>query len=104
MFQGLTQVFCDFVRVSGRPVLGMCVTGIGAVTNIALDMVFVAVLDWGVTSAAWATVIGQILSALFDAYLVLKGCTKVEIERETFSFDFGFFGKIISCGFAFWIA
>lgn len=47
LFQGLTQVFCDFVRVSGRPVLGMCVTGVGAVTNIILDAVFVAVLGWG---------------------------------------------------------
>lgn len=104
LFQGLTQVFCDFVRVSGKPVLGMCVTGIGAVTNIVLDAVFVAVLDWGVTGAAWATVIGQILSALFGAYLILKGYTKVEIKRETFSFDFKLSGKIISCGFAFWIA
>lgn len=104
LFQGLTQVFCDFVRVSGKPVLGMCVTGIGAVTNIILDAVFVAVLDWGVTGAAWATVIGQILSALFGTYLVLKGCTKVGIERETFSFDFRLSEKIISCGFAFWIA
>ena len=104
LFQGLTQVFCDFVRVSGKPVLGMCVTGIGAVTNIVLDAVFVAVLDWGVTGAAWATVIGQILSALFGIYLVLKDYTKVEIEKETFSFDFELSKKIISCGFAFWIA
>ena len=62
LFQGLTQVFCDFVRVSGKPIMGMCVTGIGAVTNIILDAVFVAGLDWGVAGAAWATVIGQILS------------------------------------------
>lgn len=104
LFQGLTQVFCDFVRVSGNPVLGMCVTGIGAVTNIVLDAIFVAVLNWGVIGAAWATVIGQILSALFGIYLVLKGYTKVEIEKETFSFDFKLSRKIISCGFAFWIA
>lgn len=104
LFQGLTQVFCDFVRVSGKPVLGMCVTGIGAVTNIVLDAVFVVVLDWGVTGAAWATVIGQIFSTLFGAYLVLKGYTRVEIEKETFSFDLALSGEIISCGFAFWIA
>ena len=65
LFQGLSQVFCDFVRVSGKPVLGMGVTAVGAVTNIILDAVFVAGLDWGVTGAAWATVIGQFLSALF---------------------------------------
>ena len=104
LFQGLTQVFCDFVRVSGRPILGMCVTGIGAVTNIILDALFVAGLNWGVTGAAWATVTGQILSALFGLYLVLKGYTKVEIERGTFSFDLRLSEKIVSCGFAFWIA
>lgn len=104
LFQGLTQVFCDFVRVSGKPILGMCVTGIGAVTNIVLDVVFVVILDWGVTGAAWATVIGQIFSALFGSYLVLKGYTKVEVKKETFSFDLKLSKNIISCGFAFWIA
>ncbi|MDD2958533.1 MAG: MATE family efflux transporter [Lachnospiraceae bacterium] len=104
LFQGLTQVFCDFVRVSGKPVLGMCATGIGAAANIILDAVFVAFLDWGVTGAAWATVIGQILSALLGAYFILKGYSKVEIEKETFSIDFALSRKIISCGFSFWIA
>ena len=52
LFQGLSQLFCDFVRVSGKPVLGMCVTGIGAVTNIILDAVFIEGLDWGVVGAA----------------------------------------------------
>lgn len=104
LFQGLTQVFCDFVRVSGKPVLGMCVTGIGAVTNIILDAVFVAFLGLGVCGAAWATVAGQFLSALFGAYLVFSGRTKVEIKRETFSFQPRLSGNIISCGVAFWIA
>lgn len=104
LFQGLTQVFCDFVRVSGKPVLGMCVTGIGAVTNIILDAVFVAVMGWGVTGAAWATVVGQVLSAIFGAYLVLNKYTKVEIVKDTFRFEFSLSKNIISCGFAFWIA
>lgn len=101
LFQGLTQVFCDFVRVSGKPVMGMCVTGIGAVTNIILDTLFVAVMDWGVAGAGWATVIGQILSALFGAYLILKGYTKVEIKKETIQYDFNLSKRIVSCGFAF---
>ena len=104
LFQGLTMVFCDFIRVSGKPVLGICVTGIGAVTNIILDAVFIAVLGWGVTGAALATVTGQIFSALFGAFLILKGYTKVEMKKETFTFDLNLSGKIISCGFAFWIA
>ncbi len=104
LFQGMTQVLCDFVRVSGRPVLGMCVTGIGAVTNIILDALFVGVLDLGVSGAAWATVIGQILSTAFGLVLFLKGFTKAEVKRDTFHFDWGLSKNIISCGFAFWIA
>ncbi len=65
VFQGLSQLFCDFVRVSGKPVLGMCVTGIGAVTNVILDAVFIIIFDWGVTGAASATVIGHIISCGF---------------------------------------
>lgn len=104
LLQGLTQVFCDFVRVSGRPVLGMCVTGIGAVTNILLDALFVAVLGWGVAGAAWATVIGQGCSVVFGACLIGRGYTQVEIRRETFCWNAGLARKIVSCGFAFWIA
>lgn len=104
VFQGLTQVFCDFVRVSGMPVLGMCVTGVGAVTNIILDAVFVAGLGWGVTGAAWATVIGQVLSVIFGSSLIWRGKTLVEIKAETFRFDAPLAQKILSCGFAFWIA
>lgn len=104
LFQGLTLVFCDFVRVSGKPILGMCVTGVGAVTNILLDAVFVAVLKWGVAGAAWATVLGQIVSALFGACLIFSGKSRVEIRRDTFSFDSGPTRRIVSCGFAFWIA
>ncbi|MGN0969777.1 MAG: MATE family efflux transporter, partial [Evtepia sp.] len=84
LFQGLTMVFCDFVRVSGKPVLGMCVTAIGAVTNILLDALFVAVLRWGVVGAAWATVIGQVVSALYGGYLICRGKTRVERKKDTF--------------------
>ncbi len=83
IFQGLSQLFCDFVRVSGKPVLGMCVTGIGA---------------------ASATVIGQIFSALFGAYLIFGHKTQVQISRDVFHLDKDLCMKIISCGFAFWVA
>ena len=48
IFQGLTLVFCDFVKVSGKSILGMMVTGIGAVANVVLDLVFVVFLYWSV--------------------------------------------------------
>ncbi len=104
IFQGLTQLFCDFVRVSGKPFWGMCVTGIGAVTNIILDALFVAGFHWGVAGAAWATVIGQLLSTLFGAWMVFGGRSQVQISLRIFKLKREIWPEIISCGFAFWIA
>lgn len=104
IFQGLSQLFCDFVRVSGKPVLGMCVTGIGAITNIILDAIFIILLDWGVVGAAAATVIGQITSALFGAYLVFGGKTQVHVSLKIFRLNKELCGQILSCGFALWVA
>lgn len=104
LFQGLTLVFCDFVRVSGKPIMGMLVTTIGAITNIVLDALFVAVLDLGVVGAAWATVIGQIFSTLFGAYLIFNHKTLVVVTKQIFRLKTSMCKKIISCGFAFWVA
>lgn len=104
LFQGLSQLFCDFVRVSGKPMLGMCVTGIGAVTNIVLDAVFIVVLDWGVAGAALATVTGQIFAALFGGFLVFGSKTLVRISRKIFHLEKELCLQIISCGFAFWVS
>lgn len=104
LFQGLTQLFCDFVRVSGKPILGMCVTGIGAVTNILLDALFIIVFHWGVVGAAVATVIGQILSTLFGGFLIFSNRTQVRVSRGIFRPEKRLSLNILSCGFAFWLA
>lgn len=104
LFQGLSQLFCDFVRVSGKPILGMCVTGVGAVANILLDALFIIVFDWGVVGAASATVLGQLLSALFGGYLVFTNRTLVRPSKSIFRLQKRMSFSIISCGFAFWVA
>jgi len=104
LFQGLSQLFCDFVRVSGKPISGMCVTGIGAVTNIVLDAIFIIIFDWGVAGAAGATVIGQIISAMSGAYLVFGNKTQVRISGNIFRLEKSLCLQTISCGFSFWVA
>ncbi|NBH18612.1 MATE family efflux transporter [Clostridiaceae bacterium] len=104
LFQGLSMLFCDFVRVSGKPFLGMCVTAIGAVANIALDALFIILFDWGVVGAAAATVTGQILSALFGACLVFGKKTQVQISKSIFHLDKRLCAQILSCGFCFWVS
>ena len=52
------------IRADGSPKMTMICNITGAVINTVLDAVFVIGLDWGMKGAAWATVIGQIVSAL----------------------------------------
>ena len=52
------------VRADGSPNMTMLINLAGAVTNTILDAVFVFVFHWGMFGAAFATVIGQVLSAV----------------------------------------
>lgn len=57
-----------FLRVAERPRLGTLALLIGAISNIALNTVFVKMLGWGVSGAAWATVIGQCIQLVILIY------------------------------------
>lgn len=50
---------------------------VAAATNIALDLVFVMVFQWGIAGAAGATLIAQLVSGLFCLYHI----SKVDILR-----------------------
>ena len=63
---------------SKRPLLFIAVA---SVTNILLDLVFVAGLHMGAAGAALATVIGQAVSFLFSIVFLYR-------RREAFGFDF----------------
>lgn len=51
------------IRADGRPKIAMICNLTGAVVNTILDAVFVLKLNMGMAGAAYATIIGQILSA-----------------------------------------
>ncbi|MBD5136738.1 MAG: MATE family efflux transporter [Lachnospiraceae bacterium] len=52
------------VRGDGNARYSMTAIITGAIINIILDYTFMYVFSWGITGAAWATVIGQIVSAV----------------------------------------
>ncbi len=59
-----------FINAQGYATVGMLSVAIGAVANIILDPIFIFVLHIGIRGAAIATVISQILSALFVFYFL----------------------------------
>lgn len=62
--QLLTVVLYFFVRVDGYPTLAAIALVIGSAINIGLDYLFIAVFEWGIAGAAWATGISQALPLL----------------------------------------
>lgn len=62
-FMILTTGGGHIIRADGSPQMTMFCNIVGAVINVILDALFVLVFHWGMAGAAWATIIGQIISA-----------------------------------------
>lgn len=63
---------------SRRPFLFI---GIASAVNLVLDILFTGMMGFGVAGAAWATIIGQVVSFLFSVCFLYR-------NREAFGFDF----------------
>ena len=78
------QILCErLLQATGRTVLSMISQGVGAITNIILDPIFIfgwfGIPAMGVAGAAVATVIGQWLGALTGIYFNLKKNPEVHL-------------------------
>jgi putative MATE family efflux protein len=87
------------IRADGNPKMTMICNLTGAIINTFLDAIFVLVFKWGMTGAALATIIGQIISA----GLVVKYMTHyrtVKLEPKHFVLNPKYTGKIMAIGMA----
>ena len=57
-----------------KPLLTLLIQVVTNGVNIALDLLFVWGLHWGVEGVAWATVVSQILSCCLGVYLLRQHC------------------------------
>lgn len=70
------------IRSDGSPKVAMLSMLIGAGTNIILDPVFIFIFGMGVRGAAIATVISQIVSAIWILYYFTKGESNLKIRKK----------------------
>ena len=82
-----TNVMSNLIRADGSPKYSMVCMIIGAVVNTILDPLFIFVFKMGIAGAAWATVIGQIVS-FFIAVYYIKYFKSVEISGVPVEFKF----------------
>ena len=69
-FAMCNMAFTAIIRADGNPQYMMRSMMIGAILNVILDPIFIFGFDWGISGAALATIIGQIVSGCIAlAYL-----------------------------------
>ena len=89
--------FGNVIRADGRPKASMAGMLIGCVTNMILDPIFIFVCKWGVQGAAWATIIGQLLNAVFYIVCLYRFQT-IRLKRTDFIPHLHTAGRIVSLG------
>lgn len=87
------------IRADGRPRMTMVCNLIGAVINTVLDALFVFGLNLGMTGAALATVIGQMVSGIMAIICLMHGKT-VSINKEHLFVKWENVTRIASLGMA----
>lgn len=87
------------IRADGRPKFAMICNLTGAIINTILDALFVFGFRWGMSGAAAATVIGQVISGGMAIYMLLHA-KNISLHAAHFVPHREYVGRILSLGAA----
>ncbi len=89
-----------YINAQGFPKTGMLSVVIGAVTNIILDPIFIFGLSMGVSGAALATVISQIISAAWVLSFLFSKKALIPLKAKCMKINSGITKSIFKLGTA----
>lgn len=98
VFTVFSTVFSNIIRAEGASKESMIGNGIGTITNMILDPIFILWFGMGVKGAALATVLGNVLAALFYLYYFLKKETALSLNPKYVSSMPVVFGSVLLLG------
>ena len=87
------------IRADRSPTYSMACILTGALINTILDPTFIFVFHWGIKGAAWATVIGQVISGIL-VIIYFSGFRHLELEPKMLKPQAEFLRAIVSLGMA----
>lgn len=80
-FLAIDMAFTSILRADGRAKESLYGMLIGCAINVICDPLFIFVFKWGVAGAGWATILGQIVNAIYFIVLLRKPKT-VKLEKK----------------------
>jgi len=100
----VATVFNDLLRAEGKMKFMMLVMTTGSLLNIALDPIFIFVLDMGVRGAAIATVISQTCGLALAMSFYLRGKTTIHLSMRDWRIDWRVLIPVVALGLPFFIS
>lgn len=98
VFVTLSLGLNSFINAQGFAKTGMMTVTIGAVLNVFLDPLFIFVFDLGVQGAALATILSQMVSAVWTFSFLTGNRTIVKIKYSQFRLERARVKKILALG------
>ena len=93
----LSNMINAVVRADGSPSWSMFSMLAGAIVNIILDPVFIFACKWGMAGAAWATVIGQVVSFVISIIYLFRTKT-FKLKLKSLIPDLKTYGEAFKLG------
>lgn len=97
-FTMLSTGLNGFINAQGFPRMGMLTTLLGAALNLILDPVFIFSLHMGVSGAALATVISQLVSCIWVLQFLTSKKTLLRIKKASLRIDWKLAREIMTLG------
>lgn len=100
LFQSVGFGMTNFIRSEGNPTIAMLTMSAGAAVNIVLDAVFIIKLDMGIRGGALATVIAELVPAIWVLGYFLSNKSLLKIKKQNLKLRFDKVKNIIALGLA----
>lgn len=94
------NMFASILRAMGNSRSPLYFLILSCILNIVLDLLFVVVFEWGISGAAIATVLAQLVSAVACGIFVLRNYREYLPGREDFRVPMSMISTLLSTGFS----
>lgn len=100
VFGSISMGMNNFIRAEGNPKMAMYTQLLGAVANVALNYVFIFIFKWGMKGSAFATILAQLISAIWVLSYFFTGRSLVKIRIKNLRPTWPILTSIMAIGFA----
>ncbi len=97
-FLSITMTGSNLIRAEGNAKMAMLPMVLGMLVNLALDPIFIFGLDLGIKGAAYATNIGQFLSAVWVIYFYVSKQSEIAFKLKHLKINWKQLGEMSTLG------